>query len=47
MNSNLETILNRKILEKIYSNSAIGEHFVDNFENNDLNKFKTISKSKN
>ena len=39
----------RKIHEKIYSNSVIGEHLVDNpdcFKNYDLNKFKVILKIK-
>ena len=38
-----------KIQDKAYSNSAIDEHFWDNyeFENYDLNKFTILSKSGN
>ena len=38
-----------RIQDKIFSNSVIGEHLVDNpncFEKCDLNKFKTISKAR-
>ena len=39
-----------RIQDKIFSNSVIGEHLVDNpncFENHDLNKYIVVSKGRN